>query len=302
VTSDLSPAPPASVGHSTRVVGGQVSMSSYPVPTASRPGPRGSVSSFSPSSRLRLGRFLLRLPWPNEEVGFCTLTFAEDLDGKRAKACLNTLHTWFGRHYPLGELVWKLEFTKRGRHHFHLLARPVPGSPLPVDFGARLEAQWRFRMRCGFILVNRVYSRSGAIRYFSEYLSKKDGPKSYQEQVPPGVWSGRFWGVWGHPYLLPEVVLRLTDAQFSFLLGVVNAFLQRGGSSFRFRAHRTSKRDDAPLAYLVRAVCTGESVSPLERVLMTDDERSTWDTLVQSGFVHWLWRNFPRGDLEGDPV
>jgi len=35
---------------------------------------------------------------------------------------------------------------------------------------------------------------------------------------------------------------------------------------------------------------------------MTDDERSTWDTLVQSGFVHWLWRNFPRGDLEGDPV
>jgi len=299
----LSATPPRFVAHSTRIAGGQLSVSTFPLQMPGKPGVRSSVSSFSSASRLRLSRLLFRLPWPNEEVAFVTLTFAEDVDGKFAKSCLNKLHSWFDYQYPSAEVVWKMEYTKRGRQHFHLLARPVPGSPLPDDFSTRLESQWLGRMNCGFILVKQLYNRSGAIRYFSDYLSKKQGgDKYYQEQVPDGVWSGRFWGLWGHPELLPEFSCYLSDHQFEYVLAVVNGRLLRDGVDFRFWASKTSKRYDPPVAYLVRAMVTGESPTAHEWLVMTDDERSRWEYLVDSGGLALFVENFPPDEHEGENV
>jgi len=303
VTVNPSSTPPSFVAHSTRVSGGQLSVSTFPLQMPGKPGARSSVNSFSSASRLRLSRLLFRLPWPNEEVAFVTLTFAEDVDGKFAKSCLNRLRSWFDYQYPSAEVVWKLEFTKRGRHHFHLLARPVPGSPLPDDFATRLRSQWQFRMQCGFILSKQVYNRGGAIRYFADYLSKKQGgAKSYQEQVPDGVWSGRFWGLWGRPELLPEFSVQLTDDQFRYVLMVLNLLLGIEGVDFRFLCDRSSKRYDPVLSYLVRALVDGEAPNSLEWLVMTEDERARWDDFVDSGRLRFYWEHFPPDEHECENV
>jgi len=303
LSAHLSATPPRFVAHSTRVVGGQLSVSTFPLQMPGKPGVRSSVNSFSSASRLRLSRLLFRLPWPNDEVAFVTLTFADDVDGKFAKSCLHNLHRWFDYQYPSAEVVWKMEFTKRGRQHFHLLARPLPGSSLPDDFATRLRSQWEFRMGCGFILVKQLYNRSGAIRYFSDYLSKKEGGrKYYQEQVPDGVWSGRFWGVWGRPELLPEFSSYLSDEQFDYVLAVVNLCLFRERVDFRFLSSKTSKRYDPPVASLVRAVVSGEAPTSSELLLMTEDERLFWDYLVDSGRLAFFADNFPPDEHEGGSV
>ena len=299
----LSATPPRYVAHSTRIAGGQLSVSTYPLQMPGKPGLRSSVNSFSSASRLRLGRLLFRLPWPNDEVAFVTLTFSEDVDGKFAKSCLNKLRSWLDYQYPSAEVIWKLEFTKRGRHHFHLLARPLTGATLPDDFATRLESQWRYRMECGFILVKQVYNRGGAIRYFADYLSKKQGgEKSYQEEVPEGVWSGRFWGMWGRPELMPELSVKLTDEQFEYVLAVVNGRLRRDGEKFEFWASKTSKRYDPPIAYLIRALVSGESPTAHEWLVMTEDERSRWDYLVDSGVLAFFVENYPPGVVEVEGV
>jgi hypothetical protein len=232
-------------------------------------------------------------------VAFVTLTFAVDVDGKYVKSCLNKLHSWFDYQYPTAEVVWKLEFTGKGRHHFHLLARPLPGSSLPEDFAARLESQWRFRMKCGFIGCKQVYNRGGAIRYFQDYLTKKEGgAKDYQEKLPEGVWGGRWWGSWGHPELMPEFVADLTGEQFEYVLAVINGRLRNDGVGFEFWRSKTSKRYDPPIAYLIRAIVSGESPTAHEWLVMTDDERARWDYLVDSGLLAFFAENYPPGVVE----
>ena len=296
---DLSALPPSLVGHSTRIAGGQMSVSTYPLQMPGRPGSRSAVNSFSPGSRLRLMRLLLRLPWPAEEIALMTLTFATDVEGKYAKACLNKLHVWLDYQYPTAEVVWKLEYQRRGVPHFHLLVRPLPGSSFPDDFTSQVEGQWRYRMGCGFIDRRDVFSRGGVIRYMANYLTKKEGgEKAYQERVPEGAWSGRFWGVWGHPELMPEFVAELTHNQFQYVLFVVNDRLERGGVEFRLRASKSSSRYDPALAYLIRGIVAGELPTDVELSVMTPEERSRWHYYVDSGVLRFLAENFPAADEE----
>jgi hypothetical protein len=127
----------------------------------------------------------------------------------------------------------------------------------------------------------------------ANYLAKKSGDKAYQEIVPDGVWSGRFWGVWGHPPLLPETVTRVSADQFATVVDYVNACLEARGESFRFRFSKTSSRYDPALAYVIRFALLGESVSDAELAVMSDRERAEWNLLVDSGAAHELAERFP---------
>jgi hypothetical protein len=232
-----------------------------------------------------------------DEINMITLTFADVVDGEFAKSCLHRLHVWLDYQYPTAGVVWKLEYQRRGAPHFHLLVRPLPGSSFPDDFTSKLRGEWS-RVGGGFVQESKKVDRRGVIHYMANYLAKKTGAKSYQEQVPAGVWSGRFWGVWGKPELMPEFVAKLTDEQFQYVLFFVNDLLERGGVEFKMRACKTSSRYDPVLAYLIRAVVAGELPNSAELSVMTEDERGRWDYYVDSGVLKFLAANFPEGEVE----
>jgi hypothetical protein len=229
-----------------------------------------------------------------------TLTFAEDeVDGKFAKSCLDGLHRWFSRNYPESEVAWKLEFQRRGTPHFHLLVRPTPGSPISPDVFPRVVRAWK-RLGGGRIAYESKGSdsRRGVISYMANYLAKKSGDKAYQEIVPDGAWSGRFWGIWGHPELLPEAVDRVTFDQFLYVVDYINVFLGKRGVEFRFRNYKTSSRYDPALAYAIRAALLGESATDSELAVMSAAELAEWNELVDSGLVRELCEGFPEGSVE----
>jgi hypothetical protein len=97
---------------------------------------------------------------------------------------------------------------------------------------------------------------------------------------------------------MPEFVEDLTSEQFEYVLAVINGRLRNDGVGFEFWRSKTSKRYDPPIAYLIRAIISGELPTAHEWLVMADEERSRWDYLVDSGVLAFFAENYPEGVVE----
>lgn len=238
---------------------------------------RKPVAEFTPSSRRRLRNLLYRLSWwsvPGEVV-FVTLTYSTECvpSGPDSKRHLDNFRRSLVREFPGAQVVWKREFTKKGVPHFHLLVQAKPGADyLPGDLIRlrHLMAAWWFRAtdkeRELRVQVKPVRSAPGMIRYFADYMSKKaGGEKDYQETVPEGHWSGRFWGVWGSPELLPELHKNLEERVYAVVWNLVYLKQLQNGAKWM----PSTKRAFTVYDPLLRAA-THEQLAELEG--MSDGE------------------------------
>ena len=157
---------------------------------------RSRISSFSAQSRKRLHRECLKVRF-QENMYFVTLTFqnsAVDMEDKNIiwKDDLHTLRLRLVRSLPKLSALWKLEFTKLGYPHYHLLTH------CPDLCGTELRniirAEWlkitgsgsRGRYRHA-VKVDAIGNLRAITRYMSKYISK-DACESKIKYV------GRYWG------------------------------------------------------------------------------------------------------------
>lgn len=176
-----------------------------------KPPPRGEITGFSRSSRLRL-------LWLIAEIGveafrtalFLTLTYPRD----DAKACeckthLDTLLKRMKRAHPNSAALWKLEYTTNRTPHFHLILLGIPfwhhrtvakawAEIVQSENAAHAEAGTR---------VERLLSKRHAAKYLAKYVAKEGNyPEDHR---------GRVWGKTGSisQFLSPKQIWQVTRAQ-----------------------------------------------------------------------------------------
>lgn len=147
-------------------------LESPPGPNVSRP--RSQVGGFSRFSRWRLMELFYSfqvIPFKT----FWTLTFDKDVKPEYAKKELHRLLMQLNRR-GVGNL-WLMEFTARGRIHFHLAL---------TDF---LSHTWvKNRWGNGHVYVSKIYAEIGLRKYFLKECSKSN-QKGFHG------FCGRWWGV-----------------------------------------------------------------------------------------------------------
>ena len=191
--------------------------------------PRGRVSKFSDSSRMRMRRAIAATNL-DELPLFVHLTYPGkfECDPEKYKAHLDNFSLRLHRRFPDAGFMWKLEFQKRGAPHFHLFVWGI--SDCPTRTGTAKEVirqfensalgfkEWLSRawyevvgsgderhLRAG-TRVERIKSRGRALSYCSGYAAKDD-------QTLPGQYVGRYWGVCHRANIpwAPIVHLELTE-------------------------------------------------------------------------------------------
>lgn len=159
---------------------------------------RGRVKSFSQKSRLRLMRFLARVRMKNVRATFITLTFRRYPSNAEAKRCLHAFLAKLYRDFKEASAVWRMEYQRKGRAHFHLLVFNLPY----WDWREILET-WKHitGQIVARVDVRLVRSRRGVQSYVSKYIAKvsKASKKPFLVYPPylHGMrkWrKGRFWG------------------------------------------------------------------------------------------------------------
>ena len=160
-------------------------------------GRRGKVEVFSRRAASNLRKHLYSLK--NSEHDYVvTLTFPIDLDFLQFKRCLDIFKHALYRHKVLKHnyYVLKLEFTERGRPHFHVYIQNS-GSRYEdiVDF-CQLWIDSVDKVLCldriiyyNFLLAGTSIEKVGedfssVIKYFCYYVSSSE--KGYQNKLPPG--------------------------------------------------------------------------------------------------------------------
>lgn len=178
-------------------------------PPKNQTGNKKAIRYLSQSSLNKLALTVLNTS--TQFVSMLTLTYLSFPSGKQAKSDLNRLLQWLGRKAKraLGYL-WFMEFTRKGRIHFHVLLDLTPSpelltslsiywSELTEPFGKEYTNSKGERMTTREA-VRRVHShkktwepirlKDGAKRYALKYALK-----TRQKQVPEGFdLVGRFWG------------------------------------------------------------------------------------------------------------
>lgn len=188
-------------------------------------GVRSAIYGMSKQSKMRLAHII----W-NCDARFCsllTLTYGDYIwpaDGVEAKRQLKLFLAAYRRRYS-GEYCWFLEFTKKGRPHFHIISdvkpcasdriwlgetwseisvlksarRAVAGGntgatnlPYPIAAGrVKIECQKSFEVHKHPRNWEAVRHSDGAMRYALKYAVKSE-----QKLVPPHFANcGRFWGL-----------------------------------------------------------------------------------------------------------
>lgn len=188
-------------------------------------GKRTRIYGMSKQSKMRLAHII----W-NCDAKFCsllTLTYGDYIwpsDGAEAKRQLKTFLAAYRRRYS-GEYCWFLEFTKKGRPHFHIISDVDPGPndrvwlgetwseisvlksarravqgqkadglnlPYPIAVGRlKTECQKSFEVHKHPRNWEAVRHSDGAMRYALKYAVKSE-----QKLVPLSFANcGRFWGL-----------------------------------------------------------------------------------------------------------
>lgn len=154
------------------------------------PAKRGEVTTFSRPSRRRLLCLIAKI---DETVLakalFLTLTYPKNDPTSTRHAChLDSLLKRLSRHSPESSAVWKLEWTKSGTPHYHLLI-------LNCDFWDRrtvakawaeiVSSEHPDHERAGTRIEKLCVFRHAA-KYITKYVSKTS--------QPPAGHRGRIWG------------------------------------------------------------------------------------------------------------
>lgn len=160
-------------------------------------GKRGEIEVFSAGSRYRLFRLLHQIEF--EEVCFMTLTYPDAFPTDPAvyKANLKEFHRKFEIEYPGIQMVWRLEFQKRGAPHYHLMILDWH----PNDDGM---VEWMWKATCHtwdmaheLLGVNYELIVDGnQQRLIAHYLAKYIAKVDQTEVKNATVKCGRWWGKW----------------------------------------------------------------------------------------------------------
>jgi hypothetical protein len=157
---------------------------------------RSRISTFSTQSRKRLHRECLKVLF-SEDFYFVTLTYqasALDLGEEEVtwKKDLDTLRQRLRRCLPNLSALWKLEFTKSGLPHYHLLTHCPSLSGTELRNIIRVEwlkiigsgSRGRFRHA---VKVDAIGNMRAITRYMAKYISKD--ANDYEQ-----TYCGRYWG------------------------------------------------------------------------------------------------------------
>ena len=183
----------------------------YPGRDAPARGVRDEISLFSVASRRRFRRAMLRFDWPDiitsKRALWATLTAREGTTPE-FKRWLDIWRRRLVREWPEAYLVWRLEYQKRGRSHFHVI--PV----LPTTEAARDAMKVLVPAWCEVVgednalLVGQNIKPVDSLAGIASYIS--DASKVSQATPPAGEHPGRWWGIRGHvpddDHATPEVV------------------------------------------------------------------------------------------------
>lgn len=115
-----------------------------------------------------------------------TLTFAGNLDEKTSKKLLNNMLTALKKSHNLKNYVWKIELTKKGRIHYHI----VTDSDLTLEITTKLWNQQLAKIG----QKGKAEFNSTDIKRFSRhttYIAKYLGKNEENEENPL---KGRIWG------------------------------------------------------------------------------------------------------------
>lgn len=187
---------------------------------APKPGKRQKVKEFSTSSarNLRLQLAMVRNDALAEGI-LSTLSYPVDdidlSDDRVFKRHLDRFTKAFSRKYPEASAFWRLEPTKRGFPHYHLIVLGIPeGDEHLQQFRDWEDAAWFTAVGTGLqkhfnagCCAERVRGIEGARNYVAKYVSK-------QENQMKGF-NGRYWGKI-NAAMIPWAPLRetlLTDYQ-----------------------------------------------------------------------------------------
>lgn len=167
-------------------------------------GKRGRIAGFSPSSRLRLLRWLASVNRSKITTTplFITLTYPATWpeDATRVKRDIDAFGKAFMRRYPGGCFLWKVEAQKRGAPHYHCLVFNVGyvSHAWAAKTWNRIVGGGPDHLKAG-TEVRRVRSWRGVMAYASKYFSKQSGGVELT-----GI--GRHWGIVGRDNLPVELV------------------------------------------------------------------------------------------------
>lgn len=135
---------------------------------------RGVVGGFSKYSKKRLLEFFHSFKICPFKT-FWTLTFAHDVKSSFAKHEIDRMSKIFARRKL--QFLWVMEFTKRGRIHFHLALTGEMNKKLVAGLWGN-----------GFVYVSPVFEDSGLRRYFVSEVSKGNQKRFHG-------FHGRWWGL-----------------------------------------------------------------------------------------------------------
>lgn len=218
------------------------------------PPPRMPIERFSRASRLRLLWMLAEIDEKKLAKSlFVTLTYPKMVEGlDMAKTHLDSFLKQIQRTHPNSSTVWKLEYTKLGTPHFHLLILGV-GYWHHGDVArawARIVASDHPMHGQAGTRIERLHSKRHPARYIAKYVSK-------HEKHPPGTY-GRFWGKVGNltPYLSPKHIYSLRREEHLRLRRLLD--LLRKARCKRRRFRRASH-----LGHAQRWFLSGQSVASL---------------------------------------
>lgn len=151
-------------------------------------GKRGRIKGFSKASAARLRDKVWKLPKSCVPV-MVTLTYPFLPSPEQAKRDLDAFCKALDRKYPKAAGVWKLEFTRKGVPHFHLLVWCAqPWKNWIARTWYRIVGSGDARHLAAGTRVEKLRSYRGTLAYVG---------KNYMTKIvasPAGNW-GRFWGV-----------------------------------------------------------------------------------------------------------
>ena len=157
---------------------------------------RGRISEFSDESRKRLHRETLKIKF-SADFFFVTLTYQAskiDLQTKEVewKNDLKKLKDRLYHSSPSMSFLWKLEFTKLGVPHYHLITHCPECSA--TELRNEMRKHWISVTGSGSrgrhkhaVKVDHISNITSVTRYMAKYVSK-DAHETEQEYV------GKYWG------------------------------------------------------------------------------------------------------------